>query len=208
MSIRLGKDGYSVLDEFTERTQRELADRGEVFLRDTQPPPDEIAWVASHLRGRWRVLELGCGLGPWCPVATAVGCDYVGVDAVPERIGYADARYGGSPGDGVVFYVGDARKWRTTEQFDTVLCVTILQHLTVLDAVAVLETALFHLRPGGLIIALESGISDCTEEEAEALYALESTPCHVIPKPLHLLQLPGLVWETDGVHDHWLIRRV
>lgn len=206
MSIWTGKDDYNPIRSFESRTQRELLDRGVVFRRDTEPPPDEVEWVKRQLYMKDDVLELGCGLGVWSQVAAEVGCHYVGIDPVRERVSYASThytRYG-------QFSVGDARRFRCGRKFHCVLLVTVLQHVPMEHKIEILNTAAVHLLPGDVAILLESMILDITDTEAEAMYARPEHPCHMIPAPLGLLKSyrPEFKWHNDGVHDRWILERV
>jgi 2-polyprenyl-3-methyl-5-hydroxy-6-metoxy-1,4-benzoquinol methylase len=202
MSILTGKQGYESVAEFVTRTEQELKNRsGSLFLRDTQPPAHEVAYVRESLQGRQSVLEIGCGFGIWSRVARAVGCTkYVGVDPVPERIRYAREQHNTV---GVWFEVSDARTLRLEDRFDTVLSVTVLQHLTLPDAIAALVTLNHHLLPGGKGILLESRLWDISFAEAEMRYAGDDCAAHMIPKPLKTLQeaIPSLSWERAGVQE-------
>jgi SAM-dependent methyltransferase len=71
--------------------------------------------VRAHKElGRYRVLDVGCGLKPYQPLFSAYAAEYVGVDPVDNP--HADLK--GSVED---LPVGDA-------SFDLVLCVQVLEH--------------------------------------------------------------------------------
>lgn len=210
MTIRTGKDQYNAIEEFRERTIGELKDPdGVIFKRDTEPPEHEVAYVREALRGHKKVLELGCGLGPWAAVAAGVGCEYTGVDPVAERIEYATAHV--DVPAGTRFIHGDARTVKLLEGFDAVLLVTVIQHLLLPDAILALQNAAYHLIPGGEVILLESMIWDKTEEECDAAYAQPGHALHMIPKPLKVLQdaVPELIWNKAGrEEDRWILTKV
>lgn len=205
MSIWTGKGNYNAIQDFTERTERELVTRDHVFIRDTQPPDFEKKWVRDHLRMKDSVLELGCGLGVWAAVAHEVGCHYVGIDPVRMRVEYARAQH-----PRWAFICADARDFRSSMVFHCVLTVTVIQHLIVPDKIAALKTAAHHLPVGCQAFLLESGILDCTEAEAEALYASPKQADHMVPVPRALLEehVPEFTWENDGAHDRWVLTRV
>lgn len=205
MSIRTGRNGYSSIAEFAERTRQELADPvGVLFKRDTEPPEDDVRWVRERLSGHRRVLELGCGFGVWATVADGLGCQYWGVDPVPERIEYAAQH---NSGERAVFVCGNATAVRLGATFDAVLFVTVLQHMTLDDACTSLQTAAVHLEPDGVAYLIESGIHDETESECERLYLDRSE--HMIPKPLAVLQaaVPDFNWANDGRFDRWILTK-
>lgn len=197
MSIWGGKDGYSSVADFTQRTREELQNQGGViFRRDTEPPEHEKAWVREQLTRHRRVLELGCGLGPWADVAEECECEYVGIDPVPERIAYAREHHPTG-----AFNLGDAKDIRlVSRDFDAVLFVTVLQHMTLTDAILALKTAELHLVVGGEVILIESMLLEKTLDECEQIYALETTSDHMIPKPVPYLKnlVPRLSWSQVG----------
>lgn len=205
MSIFTGKQGYDPIREFRQRTVRELRNpTGEIFKRDTDPPQKERDFVAGALAGCGTVIELGCGLGAWVPVVQSVGADYVGADAIPERITYCRRTW-----KNVEFHLADCRTFRLPDRtFDAVLIVTVLQHLPFDDAACVLRTAEILLKPGGRAVLIEARIEDITVEEAEARYAQADCSSHMIPKPLKLLQeaVAEFEWERRG-WDKFLVTK-
>lgn len=209
-SIRTGKDGYQAINEFRERTLKELRDQGGViFTRDTEPPEHEVTYIREALRGHRRVLELGCGLGPWARVAIELGVDYTGVDPVPERIDFAYATV--NKDEHVARFIkGDARTIKLMEGFDAILFVTVLQHMLLGDAIAALQNASYHLEPGGEMILLESMFWDKTEDECNERYQSPDHALHMIPKPIAVLQaaLPELTWRKGGEQaDRWILTK-
>jgi SAM-dependent methyltransferase len=206
VSIKTGRNDYDPLREFSERTRRELADRdGVLYKRDTEPQPHEVAWIREQIRGRRRVLELGCGFGVWSKVAREVSCEYVGVDGVKQRVQHAEEL-----NPDTIFIHGDARHIDVGDMdFDTVLMVTVLQHVSLEDGILLLKTASRHLPKDGVLIMMESCISYVSEAEAERLY--EARPDHMIPKPIMSLidAVPEFAWDFDpSAHDRFrLIKR-
>lgn len=203
MSIRTGKRKYSSIQEFSDRTRRELAyPEGVVFKRDTEPPQDEVEWIRSRLRYHLSVLELGSGFGIWANVAASVNCEYEGVEPVAERVLYAREH-----NPGVTFHQADATTVRLPRTFSAVLFVTVLQHMNLTDKVAALKTAVAHLEPGGRIIMMESLILDRTEAECEKLYKDPDCSPHMIPAPIAVLKevLPGFTWDQQG-HDRYVLK--
>lgn len=198
-SILNGKDGYDSIKEFADRTKKELQDKnGVLFKRDTQPPQDEIAWVASKLKGHRKVFEIGFGLGIWAPLAMTLGCDYTGIEPVEQRVSYALEHY--PMGN---FILGDARTARVEggeEAFDAVFTVTVIQHMGLQDAIDLLKTAVWHLRPGGTLIMMESMILNESVAECERRYADKSCSMHMVPKPISLLKkaVRDFKWVQEG----------
>lgn len=236
MSIKTGKQDYDAVTEFTHRTNGELGHReGELYKRDTEPNPIDVDFVATRLRGHTRVLELGSGFGIWARVAIEAGCDwYVGVEPVHERYRHAlerleaarDRNEAWAVRDIVRFRTGDARIERQfavfggltdgltnhskRSQYDAVLFVTVLQHMTLEDAIRALKTAAWHMSDDGEIILLESLLLDVDAKECEEMYAAPSWPKHMVPKPRAVLEaeVPELIWaRTDRADGFVLTRR-
>lgn len=198
MSIWTGRDGYDAIEDFSERTRAELANlEGELFKRDTELPARDVAFVTAELADGESVLELGCGLGPWFEIAETLGLDYVGVDPVDKRVEYASKHHPSGE-----FLRRDARTLQLPRHFDRVLLCTVLQHLPLIDALAVLRSAADHCAPGGKIILIEAHLVFAEDvvwalNFAEEKY-LTMSP-HVIPKPQALLRkaTPGLRWRQE-----------
>lgn len=198
MSTHKGRNNYDAFRAFSKRTKKELRhESGDVFRLDTEPPEEEVRWVVGHLHGARSVLELGSGLGVWSWPIMATGVQkYWGVDFIPERVRWASDH---RPTPRARFVVGDARAVRLDDKFDVVLLITVLQHLTVPDAIAVLKTAAHHLVPGGRLLMVESDILDADEAECERRYAEPGWAAHVIPKSVAVLQAaePSLSWDVQ-----------
>lgn len=209
--IATGKDGYNAIEEFSARTTKELTNQqSRLFLKDTSPPAEEIRFVLDSLDGCQAVLELGSGLGPWGTILRAGGLYYVGVEPVLERVLYARSKVEGVPA-ACKFIHDDARTVRLHggAPFDAVLLVTVLQHMTLPDAISTLVTAAEHLEPGGRVIMLESRIFDLDEEACDRIYAHPENAAHMIPKPLRLLQQgePRLSWKYLGHGDRYILTK-
>lgn len=203
MSIVTGKDGYSSVEEFRARTLEEFRHKGGViWMRDTEPPEHERAFVRTQLAGASSVLELGCGLGPWARLAQEVGVQYAGVDPVRERIAYCREHWQGA------FVLGDATTIRLSVTFDVVLSVTVLQHLTLPDACDLLRTAAAHLVAGGKLVMIESRIMDATQQECERLYGSSTCPLHMLPKPKAVLEdAAPFDWQCGDREDRYVLVR-
>lgn len=211
MSIFTGKQGYDSVKEFTERTKQELAAvDSALFIKDTRPTEPDVAFVRKSLRGHSSVLEIGCGFGIWYPVAREVGCAYVGVDPVLERVRFAQGRYPSG-----LFIHADATTdaLQVLEGFDftAALFVTVIQHMNMTQAVAALRNAAKLVVPGGEVILLESRICDISVEEAERMYASPGCAKHMIPKSLLALAdaVPELLWTraVGGSEDQFVLVR-
>lgn len=114
-----------------------------------------------------RVLDVGCGIGRWSRFLAARGALVLGVDLSPTMIAEARRRatlHGVA--DRCRFAVADLAQLDLGEQFDTVLGVTVLQHILDPSSVRAALTAMVaHLAPGGRMILLEAAptatISQC-----------------------------------------------
>jgi ubiquinone/menaquinone biosynthesis C-methylase UbiE len=114
-----------------------------------------------------RVLDVGCGVGRWSRQLAKRGAVVTGVDLSPTMIAEAQRR---ARSDGVdrrcQFRVQDLSELELSSQFDTVLAVTVLQHI--LDPAklqAAVTSMARHLAPGGRMVVLEAApdrdVSSC-----------------------------------------------
>ncbi len=99
-----------------------------------------LAWHLSRFPGRaLRVLDYGCGLGPWAGMAVAFGAETWGVEFSHERHEHC-ARLGirmVSPPELPAAY------------FDYIQLDQVLEHLV--EPLPLLRTIVTHLRPGGVL---------------------------------------------------------
>ncbi|HWL89319.1 MAG TPA: methyltransferase domain-containing protein [Polyangiaceae bacterium] len=93
-----------------------------------------------------RVLDLGCGTGDHVGALHARGVEAVGVDASPEMIERARAKFPDAS-----FRVGDARSLEFTGAFDAVFSNAVLHWVPEADAVA--RSIAAALKPGGRFVA-------------------------------------------------------
>lgn len=121
----------------------------DVFTRDDA----RVREILSGLRGR--VLDLGCGEGPYDDVLEAAvregRIDYVGVDPSPEAIGHIARRRGWG-----THHVGAAETLETLQlgQFDHVLVLRSWNHIADLDRARRQLGA--HLAPGGSLLVVDN----------------------------------------------------
>ncbi len=114
------------------------------------------AWL--KVRPGHRVLDVGCGVGRWSRLLAARGALVTGVDLSPTMIEEAQRRAtAAGVADRCTFHVQDLSDLSLSGQFDTVLAVTVLQHI--LDPVALhaaVRAMSRHLAPGGRMVLLEA----------------------------------------------------
>lgn len=109
--------------------------------------------VMAYLHGN--ILDLGCGYGRILPLLPA-GTTYVGVDGGPEILQYLRKTYPKHQ-----FHLIDLDKdtFQLGEQFDTILMLAVVEHLT--QPQQVLCQARDHLKPDGrLLITTPTSIGD------------------------------------------------
>jgi SAM-dependent methyltransferase len=117
------------------------------------------AWkviVDSYLRPRAgeRVLDLGCGPAAILDLLPEV--DYTGVDLNPRYIEMARRRHG----DRASFITGDVRILKLPPaDFDAVLAIGMLHHLTDAEAAGVASRVAALLRPHGRLVALDPALA-------------------------------------------------
>lgn len=116
------------------------------------PPPEVLAFAASHAPGR--MLDLGCGYGRACLHLSSLGWTCVGVDFVPEAIEGARARIDAAGlADRVTFHRADVSELGfLNEPYDFILDVGCLHS----QPEAVCNRYAGHVarlcRPGGLYL--------------------------------------------------------
>lgn len=105
-----------------------------------QPPPG-------------RILDAGCNIGRFCPILTAAGYQYTGVDQAEEALRTARER---NPDASFLHRF----LWEMTfaEDFDVALCNAVLQHNTHAEKRRILPRIAAALRPGGLFVMQESTV--------------------------------------------------
>lgn len=200
MSIFTGKAGYSARPFWEERTRK-----AGMFDYDSGAGQHEgndpcMRWLRSQLHDRPHVLEIGCGFGKYARALADLYASYTGVDPVQARVDYCRKTF-------------PKCAFHNTEDTapggylaDVVMSATVIQHLTVPEAVNCLLMAEAFLKPGGRVLLAEWRIWDISLEDAERRYAEPSCPPHMIPKPISVLQaaVPRLKWE--GVEGQFILR--
>lgn len=121
----------------------------------------EAEYVAAHIRKQApnakRILELGCGTGAHAEHLARMGYTVHGVDMSEAMLARADARKAALPPElasRLSFGLGDVRVVRTDETYDAVISLfhVMSYQTTNADLDAAIETALVHLKPGGLFL--------------------------------------------------------
>jgi SAM-dependent methyltransferase len=100
-----------------------------------------VAFLGDVLRGRQRILEVGCGRGE---VARRLGSMGLSITAIDVRL------HDPTPAPGVVFLERDFLHF-DTEPFDAVVFTASLHHISPLEAAVARAYRL--LAPGGLLVA-------------------------------------------------------
>ncbi len=113
--------------------------------------------AGEHLKGRLKILDIGCGAGDHARCFIEKGHEVHGVDLSAHMIDEANKakeNWHKVEANAAEFQVGDARNFRLNKQFDVV---TSLFHVMCYqvsndDLVAAFKTAYEHTKPGGLFI--------------------------------------------------------
>ena len=204
MSIWTGKDGYNASKEFVDRTEIALVggkhSSGHANLLDHDGGPhkdndEAVSWVKSKLNDPQDVLEIGCGYGRWSKTLEGMYQTYTGIDVTSKRIKYAKKKYK-RPN---VKFLLVKQNWNLARKYDVILCLKVIQHLVMEDAILVLQQINNHLSEDGMALLHEKDLGYFDEATAEKIYSQEDWPCHMIPKPIALLQtaVPELKWRED-----------
>jgi SAM-dependent methyltransferase len=111
--------------------------------------PNYLHWIAElcrpHLGGS--VLEMGAGIGSITELYAA-GRKVLAVDLSAVCVQALERRFGGS--SNVRVQKADLRELPSTEQFDSVLMINVLEHIE--DDVGTLASLKTRLRPGGSVV--------------------------------------------------------
>lgn len=122
-----------------------------------------IQWTQRHaLRphiGTWsgrRVLDVGCGVGRWSLQLAAQGNHVVGMDLSQTMVDVARRR-AVEQGLSCRFQQGNVVHADLDDRFDSILVVTVLQHiLDPVDVRRAIDNLVRHLNPGGSLVLLEA----------------------------------------------------
>lgn len=102
--------------------------------RAPQPCTERWAMIQPFLKGRGKLLDLGCHTGWFCRRAHELGWTAVGVDNSRPEIRMAKLMNSWSPRcqpTGIDYVLADIKQYLdgTTEQFDACLCLSVLMHV-------------------------------------------------------------------------------
>jgi SAM-dependent methyltransferase len=119
----------------------------------------------SRITPASRVLSLGCGIGDTELLLAPYVGEIVGVDLSPKAIEHArkaatsNARF-------------EAGEWKTAirGQFDAILAIFFLHHLSDDELAAIPAQLLGALRPGGVVYALEPSLGRLSEKVGKLLF--------------------------------------
>jgi 2-polyprenyl-3-methyl-5-hydroxy-6-metoxy-1,4-benzoquinol methylase len=106
------------------------------------------------LRGKRRVLDIGCGFGLFgCYfAATNPELEYVGIDLNPARIEMANQTAHRLNLSNINFYHGDAGNLQLDGQYDAVMMIDLLHHLVDPSKEKLLQSCTKHLAQDGRLI--------------------------------------------------------
>lgn len=188
MILDTGKDGYDIWTDLQTRTAEVLTEGPAHYLyeRDLAPYPDEhplVLWLHGQATGN--VLDFGCGYGRLAPLVMETAESYHGVDVIPGRIEHARRMYGS---DRVTFDVVTPESTTLGGPYDTVICVTVLQHLYLSYACDVLRRLRSVMRQGATLYLWDAQIFDADADLLAIKYAAPEAAEHMIPKPIALLK--------------------
>jgi SAM-dependent methyltransferase len=150
------------------------------------------AFGRAGIAAGMRVLDVGCGAGDVSLVAAdLVGPDgrVIGVDRAPEAVGAAADRAAHRGAHQATFQVADLASLALDAPVDAVVGRFVLMHQP--DPAAALRQAATHVRPGGLVVMIESHL----DAAAAAVYASPRSPTYE-----RILRWMIAVIDASGAH--------
>ena len=201
-NLLYGRSSYDVEEVFHDRTLKALEGDAHYKKQDMHNiSPDIKEFLSSNLSPKFaKVLDVGCGFGRYKKIIEESGASYTGVDIIFERIEWCKKHVGGDFHCVGKFW--NLSKFITSGNggFDAVVCVTVIQHLGLIDSLVLLNNIWRNLAPGGILLMYESMFMDSVEE---ALLEYEKRPMHMIPKPMDILSVGFERLVRDGVKHVW-----
>jgi 2-polyprenyl-3-methyl-5-hydroxy-6-metoxy-1,4-benzoquinol methylase len=106
------------------------------------------------LRGKQRVLDIGCGFGLFGCYFSALNpnLEYTGYDLNPKRIDMANETARRLGLKNTRFYCQDARTLSIDEKYDAIMMIDLLHHLGDRSKEELLAKSVQHLAPGGRLV--------------------------------------------------------
>jgi SAM-dependent methyltransferase len=115
---------------------------------------DELEAALDAFRPEGDVLELACGPGTWTPLLLRHATSLTAVDASPEMIAIARARFGEAR---LRFIQADIFDWRPDRRYDVVFFGFWLSHVPLARFDAFWSLVADCLRPGGRVFFADDG---------------------------------------------------
>ncbi len=142
-----------------------------------------IDWLQRRALAPWvrvtpgaSILEVGCGVGRWSREFARNGAKVVGLDLSAEMLRQARERTSREGLDrSCRFVVADVAEFAISARFDTIVAVTVLQHVLDPDRFqASIDRLAEHLAPGGRLVLLEVAPSRQTNRCDSAIFLARS----------------------------------
>jgi SAM-dependent methyltransferase len=179
----------------------------------TWPNTRVVEWVMRRYGGvpdRRAVsfLELGCGAGAQTAFLAAEGFTVTGVDGSTEAIATArQLRRTGQDGLSATYLAADLVSWRPERmaEYDCILDVCTLQHLTQTDANGVALRAVRWLKPGGVLFSMFAMSGDAVRDGVPAPRYARKGQIGRIFSSYRLQYGSEAVSTSAGRRAHWLI---
>lgn len=190
-----GKSGYDSTPYWVQRHKEEI-DKPYTVDKET------VDFILANLKSNFHLLDVGCGKGELVPYVQMKIKSYTGIDISEEALKKASADFPDCNFD----LINDLDWSFEDEEFDVAVSITVIQHLSLSRAVALLRNAFRVLKPGGTLLLWEGRIIDAPRDVVESIYKSATCAEHMIPKPLSLLkEAAPFVWEGSGLQ--WVLRK-
>ena len=111
----------------------------------------KFEFLRRYLPKTGKLLDIGCGPGTFIGTLSNTGLDCTGIDIAPDQIDYATNNYGHSKARFISISL-DTFAENSSERFDVITFVEVLEHLPEDVAVNMLKRARSLLLPGGRIL--------------------------------------------------------
>lgn len=167
---------------------------GELVARTSESVAPLVREAVDRLipaRGRFRLLEVGCGSAAHVRYASLLNPELETV-ALELQAEVADRARENLElwglADRAVVVIGDVREWKSGAEFDAATLHNMIYYFEVGERVSLLERVRGHLRPGGRILLTSGSRRGSSMMEVLNLWGAATSDCGMLPGREELLE--------------------